>query len=288
MYAPRLTPPCPPLIAATAGIGLRGAHISEILHDLPALDWVEVHPDNYFGGRRNRQALRRICEHYPVSFHAVGLSLGADQPVDMTYLKKLRQLCDECAPAQISDHASWSASGNAHFNDLLPLPYTNETLTRLCDNITRVQEALARPILIENPSTYVTFLKNDMDEPDFLNAAARITGCGLLLDINNVHVQAHNHQFNPYTYLDAIAHQYIGEFHLAGHTVRNDLLVDTHNRAIADEVWSLYEYTLARTGPRPTLIEWDADIPALSVLRAEAAKAQIRMDRCGGVHHDAA
>ncbi|MBU0800171.1 MAG: DUF692 domain-containing protein [Alphaproteobacteria bacterium] len=265
------------------GIGLRGPHFSAIFDSPPDIGWMEVHPENYFGGGRNRAALLRVRADYPVSLHAVGLSLGADQPVDTEHLRQIKELASLCAPFQISDHASWSASGNAHFNDLLPLPYTNESLQRLCDNIQRTQDYLSRTILLENPSSYVSFAHNDMDETHFMNEAARITGCGLLLDINNIYVQAHNHGYDAADYIRAIKPGTVGEMHLAGHTVREfldgPLLVDTHNRAIAPAVWALFEQALSFHGPIPTLIEWDADLPTLKTLRMEADKAQNRINR---------
>lgn len=273
-----------PRPARETGIGLRGPHFQDIFTQPPPIGWMEVHPENYFGGGRNRAALLRVRADYPLSLHAVGLSLGADRPVDAEHLEKLRALAAETEPFLISDHASWSASGNAHFNDLLPLPYTHESLARLCDNIGRTQDALARRILVENPSSYVAFAHNDMDEAAFMNEAAHRSGCGILLDINNIYVQAHNHGYDPRAYIAAIDAAAVGEIHLAGHTPRmfggGTLLIDTHSRPVADDVWALYAFALERFGPVPTLIEWDADLPALSTLCAEADKAQGLIDSC--------
>ncbi len=268
--------------ARETGIGLRGPHYADIFAHPPAVGWMEIHPENYFGGGRNRAALLRVRADYPLSLHGVGLSLGADRPVDEDHLARLRDLAAVTEPFIISDHASWSASGNAHFNDLLPLPYTDESLARLCANINRVQDVLHRPILVENPSTYVSFAANTMDEAQFMNETARRTGCSILLDVNNICVQAHNHNFDARAYVAAIDATAVGEIHLAGHAERTfsggTLLIDTHGRAIPDCVWDLFAFALERCGPVPTLVEWDADLPPLPVLCAEAAQAQNLID----------
>jgi hypothetical protein len=264
------------------GIGLRGPHYADIFAQAPAVGWMEIHPENYFGGGRNRASLLRVRADYPLSLHGVGLSLGADRSVDEDHLRRLRDLALITEPFLISDHASWSASGNAHFNDLLPLPYNEESLFRLCTNIDRVQNVLQRSILVENPSTYISFTQSTMDEAEFMNETVRRTGCGILLDINNIWVQAHNHDFDPCTYVAAINSAAVGEIHLAGHAERafdgGTLLIDTHGHAVADTVWDLFSFALERCGPVPTLVEWDADLPPLSVLCAEADKAQTIID----------
>ncbi|MCB9989679.1 MAG: DUF692 domain-containing protein [Rhodospirillales bacterium] len=261
-----------------AGVGLRSPHYEDILKDKPDIGWIEVHPENYFGGGIHRHYLGKARELYPLSLHAVGLSLGSDQPVSTEHLQQIKELADIYEPFRISDHASWSASGNAHFNDLLPLPYTGETLDRLCDNIQRTQDFLGRSILVENPSTYIAYRHNDMSEPEFLNEAASRTGCGLLLDVNNIFVQAHNHGFSATNYIDQINAAAVGEIHLAGHVEKSigpqTLLIDTHSRYVRPEVWDLYEYTIARLGPVSTLIEWDSELPSLDDLVGEAHKAQ--------------
>lgn len=266
-----------------AGIGLRGKHYTDICEEKPAIGWIEVHPENYFGGGIHRYHLSRARELYALSFHAVGLSLGSDQPVSSDHLRQIKELADIYEPFRISDHVSWSASGNAHLNDLLPLPYTEESLQRLCDNIGRTQDYLGRSILVENPSSYVSFAIDEMDEPAFMNEAARRTGCGLLLDVNNVFVQSFNHGFDPYEYLDAIDTAPVAEMHLAGHTARDfddgTILVDTHNRPVRPEVWDLYDHAISRFGAIPTLIEWDGDIPVLSELVAQSDQAQDIIDR---------
>lgn len=281
--------PAQPLRAA--GIGLRGRHYEAILELKPGVGFIEVHPENYFGGGRHRHYLGKARELYPLSLHAVGLSLGSDQPVDKDHLRRFKEIIDIFEPFQVSDHVSWSASGNAHLHDLLPLPYTEETLKRLCDNIGRTQDYFGREILIENPSSYLSFAGDAMSEWAFMNEAARRTGCFVLLDVNNIYVQAFNHGIDTREYIDRIDAAKVREIHLAGHTERafddGKLLVDTHNRPVRDDVWNLYEYAVARLGPVPTLIEWDGDIPELPVLVAESDKAQAVIDAAGKLAHAA-
>ena len=275
------------------GIGLRYPYYQEILDRPPAVGWMEVHPENYFGGGVHRHFLTKIRERYPLSLHAVGLSLGSTAPVSDDHLKKFKELIDLTQPFIVSDHASWSASGNAHLNDLLPLPYTSETLDALCRNIERTQDFFGREILVENPSTYVAFKNNTMTEYEFMNEAARRTGCGLLLDINNIYVQSRNHGFDAYDYIDGIDAARVGELHLAGHTERpagdGVIVVDTHNRPVRDTVWDLYVHAVKRFGRVPTLIEWDQDFPSLETLVGEAAKARMILfeHSSGGFKHAA-
>lgn len=268
-----------------ASIGLRHTHyhaLSDAPH--PRISWLEVHPENFFGGGYHRHILRNIAEHTPLSFHCIGLSLGASDPVNTEHLNALRELSDEMQPAIISDHISWSKSGNAHMPDLLPLPYTEETLATLCRNIDQVQNALGRQILVENPSTYLTYAQSNIEEAAFVRLLSEQSGCGILLDINNIYVQAHNNGLDTHAYIDAMNPDHIGEIHLAGHIEESHgtgdahLLIDTHSRHVAPPVWELYAYALERFGKVPTLIEWDSDIPALEVLLGEAAKAQALMD----------
>ena len=266
-----------------AGIGLRTPHCDDLLDSRPAVGWLEVHPENYFGGGIHRHYLARAREIYPLSLHAVGLSLGSDRPVSEGHLLQIKELVDLFEPFQVSDHVSWSASGNAHLNDLLPLPYTEETLARFCDNVDRTQTYLKRSILVENPSSYIAYRHGTMTEHEFLNEIARRTGCGLLLDVNNIYVQAHNHGFDARAYVAGINPAAVGEIHLAGHVEESfgaqTLLIDTHSRYIRPEVWALYEDTIALMGPVPTLIEWDSDLPSLPDLAGEAFKAQEIIDR---------
>lgn len=266
-----------------SGIGLRSFHYQDLLVMQPDIGWIEVHPENYFGGGQHRHYLEQARSHYPLSFHGVGLSLGSDQPVSTSHIKALKELVDIYEPFHVSDHASWSASGNAHLNDLLPLPYTQESCARLAENVQQVQDALGRQMLVENPSTYMAFKHNDMSEAEFMNEIARKTGCCLLLDINNIYVQSYNHGFDAYQYIDDIRGEYVAEMHLAGHIKREfegggALLVDTHNQYVCQEVWDLYRHAVTKFGAVPTLIEWDADLPSLAELAGEAQKAQCIVD----------
>ena len=277
--------------ASLGGVGLRYKHYQDILEQRPSkIGWFEIHPENYFGGGPSLYYLTKIREHYPLSFHGVGLSLGSDQEPDRQYLQSLKDLIKRFEPFQFSDHVSWSVSGNAHLNDLLPLPYTPETLDRLCRNIEITQEFLGQEILVENPSTYLQFKEDVMGEPDLLNALVKRTGCHLLLDINNVFVQSHNHHFNPYEYVDTVNLEFVREIHLAGHTERvirkrgrekEVLLVDTHNRHVCQKVWDLYAYTVKKRDPVLTLIEWDQDFPTFRELCEESYKAQDIMEQAG-------
>lgn len=265
------------------GIGLRHPYYKEVTESSPNVGWLEVHPENYFGGGAHRHFLSKAREKYQLSLHAVGLSLGSSEPVNTEHLRQFKELIDMYQPFNVSDHASWSASGNAHLNDLLPLPYTQESLDALARNITRTQEFFGRTILVENPSTYVAFAENEMSEYAFMNRAAEMTGCGILLDINNIFVQSHNHGFDPFEYIDGIEAAKVGEMHLAGHIEQEAgdgiILIDTHSRPVKKDVWDLYEHAVRRLGSVPTLIEWDQDFPPLSKLVAEAAKARDIMTR---------
>lgn len=260
------------------GIGLRSPHYQEVLDTDLNLGWLEVHPENYFGGGAHRHFLSQAREKYNLSLHAVGLSLGSDEPVSEEHLKKFKELIDIYQPFNVSDHASWSASGNAHLNDLLPLPYTQESLDKLARNVSRAQDVFERRMLIENPSTYLAFKGNEMHEDVFMNRLADMTGCGILLDLNNIYVQAHNHGYDAWDYIDTIDPRHVGEMHLAGHIEQDTgdgiILVDTHSRPVKGDVWALYEHAIKRIGVVPTLIEWDGDIPDLETLVGEADKAR--------------
>ena len=269
-----------PLNTAPVGIGYRFKHHDDLLEQKPDIGWIEVHPENYFSGGRPRHYLEKARELYPLSLHAVGMSLGSTEAVDEAHLSEVKELINIYEPFSVSDHASWSASGNAHLNDLMPLPYTEETLANLCRNVERTQEFLGRKILVENPSTYISFTESEMTEQEFMNETARRTGCGILLDINNIYVQAHNHGNDPYAYVDAIKADYVGELHLAGHMEKEfegssqTVLIDTHGDYVRSEVWDLYDHAVKKLGSVPTLIEWDSEIPELPVLVAEAHKAR--------------
>lgn len=273
-----------PPVKNPAGIGLRHAHYKEVIESRPAVGWLEVHPENFFGGGSHRYYLAKAREIYPVSFHAVGLSLGSVERVSRDHLARIKELIEIYEPFQVSDHAAWSMSGNAHLNDLLPLPYTEETLSVLCRNINETQDFLGRRILVENPSTYLSFSSNTMPEWEFMNEAARRTGCGILLDVNNIYVQSHNHDFDANAYLRGIEPEYVNELHLAGHTEMEmsdggTVIIDTHDSLVRPEVWALYEYAIEMFGAVPTLIEWDQNFPPLQTLVAEADHAAAIMNK---------
>ena len=282
-------------IPAKAGVGLRAPHHAHVLENQHSAAWLEVHPENYMGEGIAPEILTRVREQYPVSLHATGLSLGSADGVDAAHLAAVAELCRRIAPALVSDHLSWSAVGGMHLPDLLPLPYTQEALEVFARNIETVQEALQRSILIENPSVYLAFADNDMSEGTFLAELVRRTGCGLLLDINNIAVSAANLGEAPMARLHAMLAQLpaaaIGELHLAGHAVRalpggGKVAIDDHGSAVSDMVWQMYDTVIRQVGPRPTLIEWDTAIPAFAVLAQEAAKADALM--FGEVRHAAA
>ena len=263
-----------------AGIGLRAPHHAQVLAERPVVAWWEVHSENFFcAGGAPLAFLQAVREVYPVSLHGVGLSLGAVDTLFEAHLEKLAALVERIEPAVVSEHLCWSSAGAQHFNDLLPLPYTEEAILQSASRISRVQDRLQRQILIENVSSYLTFAGSTMSEWDFLVAVAERSGCGILLDINNIHVSASNHGFDAKTYIDAIPADLVGEMHLAGYDYCDDFLIDTHGQPVHAPVWALYAYALERLGPKPTLIEWDTDIPALAVLQGEAAKAERLLQR---------
>jgi len=263
---------------AAAGIGLRSAHVAEVLQTRPRVAWLEVHSENYFaaGGAHIAQ-LERIAEFYPLSLHGVGLSLGSTDPLDLRHLEQLRHALRRFEPALVSEHLAWSSVGGHHANDLLPLPYTEEALRHVSRRIAAVQDALGRQLAIENVSSYVEFSSSRLREWEFLAGVAAESGCGLLIDVNNIYVSARNLGFDPEVYLAAIPPAAVRELHLAGHTRvqanGRELLIDTHGAPVAEAVWGLYVRALARFGARPTLIEWDTDVPPLATLLAEAAHA---------------
>lgn len=272
-------------IPAQAGIGLRSPHVREMIDTLPDIGWLEVHSENYFaaGGPALVQ-LDKIRNHYPISLHGVGLSLASTDPLDIRHLTQLKSLISRCDPGLVSEHLSWSSVAGQYANDLLPLPYTEEALQQICRHIQQTQEFLQRQILIENPSSCLQFIRSTIPEWEFLAQIVARTGCGLLLDVNNIHVSAVNHHFDPDLYLQAIPLDAVQEIHLAGFEPADDCLVDTHSRPVCNEVWGLYRRALQRFGIQPTLIEWDADIPPLAVLLKEANTARQIMEQ----HHVAA
>ena len=267
-------------LPARAGVGYKPQHFQALIEAPGAVGWLEIHAENYMGdGGRPLAQLRALSDRLAISVHGVGLSIGGEGALDEDHLARLKHLCDWLRPASFSEHLAWSTHGVAYFNDLLPLPYTAATLTRVCDHIDRVQEVLARPMLLENPSTYLAFTESTMDEVTFLSEIARRTGCGLLLDVNNVFVSATNQGWDPVAYVDAFPLDRVGEIHLGGHDEDEDehgapLLIDSHGREVVDPVWALYAHTLARGGARPTLIEWDNNVPDFPALEAEAARAE--------------
>ena len=266
-------------IPASAGVGLKAQHVQDIFESQPDLGWFEVHAENYMGeGGLPHHSLSQIRRDYPVSVHGVGLSLGSADGISDEHLSKLTSLIARYEPALVSEHISWSTSGGVFFNDLLPLPYTEECLTVLSENIDKTQTALGRQILVENPSTYMQFAQSIIPEHEFLVEIARRTGCGLLLDINNVYVSAHNHQFDPRHYLESIPADLVGEIHLAGHAVEDvnghTIRIDDHGSQVLDEVWDLFAATYERMRDVPYLIEWDANLPSFETLYAEACKAR--------------
>jgi uncharacterized protein len=271
-----------------AGIGLRHPHLEDLVERPPAgLAWVEVHTENYMaaGGPRLRQ-LELVRERYALSFHGVGLSLGSADPPDPAHLARIKALADRFEPALMSEHVAWSVEGGHYLNDLFPIPYTEEALELVSRNIRAAQDALGRRLLVENPSSYLRFVDSTLPECLFVAELVRRSGCGLLLDVNNVHVSACNHGFGVGDYLAAMPGDAVGEYHLAGHAeVEVDgvpLLIDDHASRVAPAVWGLFEQALAAFGPRPTLVEWDNAIPPLAVLLEERAAAQGRLERAAG------
>ena len=261
--------------ARGVGIGLRAPHYAALLERRPALAFVEVHSENFFAAGGSALAwLERFREAYPLSLHGVGLSLGSSDPLDAAHLARLRALIDRFEPALVSEHLSWSSAGGRHANDLLPLPLTEEALGHVAGRIGEAQDRLGRQLLVENISSYVRLEPSAMPEWQFFAEVARRSGCRLLLDVNNAWVNSVNHGFDPREYLAAIDPATVGEVHLAGFERAPPLLIDTHGARVAEEVWNFYAEAVARIGPRPTLVEWDTDLPELDVLLAEAARAQ--------------
>lgn len=270
------------------GVGLKSVHGARILAEQPRVGFFEVHAENYMGaGGPAHRLLGAIAERYALSLHGVGLSLGGAAPPDPAHIGRLLDLIRRYRPKLFSEHLAWSSHDGAYFSDLLPLPYTQATVTRVAEHIDQVQAALSTRMLLENPSTYVSFTASTMSETDFLAELVRRTGCGLLLDVNNVHVCAINHGFDPIAYLDAFPMAAVGEIHLGGHSEDCDergaaLLIDTHDKPVTDAVWTLYRAALARCGAVPTLIEWDNDVPGWDTLLAQARYAEQFQAQCAG------
>lgn len=270
-------------IPAKAGIGLRHPHVAELIETSPPIAWLEIHSENYLcdGGPR-LSALEALRDRYPISCHGVGLSLGSADGLDVAHLRRLRELFDWLDPGLVSEHVAWSVTEGTYLNDLLPLPYTEEALAVLCSNVETAQQFFGRQILVENPSSYVTFPASTVTEWDFLAELVQRTGCALLLDINNVYVSAQNKAYDADAFLDGIPLDAVRELHLAGHLAQTidgeTVLIDDHGDRVSDDVWRLFSDVLMRTGPVPTLIEWDTNIPRKSVLLDEAARAQRMLD----------
>lgn len=274
-------------VPAQAGAGLRHVHYDDFMKPQPKVGWLEIHSENYLcpGGPR-MAILEKLRRDYPLSCHGVGLSLGTAEGVDDDHLASLKILIDRFQPGLISEHVSWSVTDGVYLNDLMPLPYTEEALDTLCRNVERTQEALGCQILIENPSSYVAFADSQMTEWDFIAEAARRTGCGLLLDVNNIYVSAINHGFSATDFMNGVPGEAIGEIHVAGHLAceinGENLLIDDHGSTVIDPVWALLDDALSRFGPKPVLVEWDTNLPTFDVLLGEVVKAQSHLDRWDG------
>ncbi|HEY3180407.1 MAG TPA: DUF692 domain-containing protein [Casimicrobiaceae bacterium] len=271
-------------VPSKAGIGLRAPHVSDVLTQRPNVPFFEVHSENYYlDGGPALAALARIRADYPLSLHGVGMSLGSADPLDRSHVEKLRTLIARVDPALVSEHLCWSGVAGRHMNDLLPLPYTEEALALACARVSELQERLGREVAIENISSYLTFADSTIPEWEFIAALARRSGCKLLLDVNNVYVNATNHGFDADAYIAAIPPDAVAEIHLAGFEESDGCLIDTHGAPVAPDVWALYARTIERLGSRPTLIEWDTDIPTFSVLQGEAATAQRILEACHAI-----
>jgi len=271
-------------LPVSAGIGLRAPHVARVRAERPAIGWLEVHSENYFvDGGPAIAALEAIRRDYPVSLHGVGLSLGSADALDAGHLARLRHLVSRIDPGAVSEHLCWSHVDGRHLNELLPLPFTEEALALVCERVDAVQSALRRALLVENVSAYVRFDDDAMSEWEFVAAVARRTGCKLLFDVNNVYVNAFNHGFDANAFLAAIPGDAVAEIHLAGFDPSGSCLIDTHGARVAPPVWELYRAAIARFGPKPTLIEWDTDIPSLEVLLDEAALAQTILETCDAI-----
>ena len=272
-------------LPASAGVGFKPQHFADIIGGDQPIGFVEVHAENYMGaGGPPHAQLAALRERYALSVHGVGLSIGGAAALDAEHLSRLKTLCDRYQPASFSEHLAWSSHGDVFYNDLLPLPYTEQTLARIVEHIDRVQTTLRREMLLENPSTYLAFVESTIPETEFLAEIAYRSGCGLLLDVNNVFVSAKNHGTDPSSYLAAFPIARVKEIHLGGHEEQADdegapLLIDAHGSPVADPVWALYESVIARTGPLATLIEWDNDVPAWPQLASEARAANAILDR---------
>ena len=266
------------MLPQKTGLGFKPEHFPAIIETRPHLGFFEVHAENYMNaGGMPHAMLERLRAEYAISVHGVGLSIGGPDPLDETHLTRLKRLCDRYQPESFSEHLAWASHSGTWMHDLLPLPYTNETLRIVCDHIDRLQEVLGRKILLENPATYLTFAQSDISETAFLTEIAQRTGCGLLLDVNNVFISCVNHRTDPRAYLAAFPMQAVGEIHLAGHDSEElpsgPLLIDSHGKPVSEPVWALYGEIVSEFGPLPSLVEWDNDVPDFATLMAEAHRA---------------
>lgn len=276
-----------------AGVGLRLQHLAEVAATRPAVSWLEIHPENFLANPHAAELLFDIARDYPISVHSVGVSVGSAGGVDRRHLARVRALVDRLDPIMVSGHLAWSTHEGDYLNDLLPLPYDAESLRIIAAHIDEVQDALGRPYHLENPSNYLGFEQSTMTEIAFLAELVARTGCRLLCDVSNVHVSARNLGYDAYRYIDEFPAEAVGEMHLGGFVVEDEeapgsgqVLIDTHSRPIDDNAWDLYAHAVRRFGPRPTLIEWDAELPAFAVLAAEAARAdRIAADAVGDRRH---
>lgn len=272
-------------LPSAPGVGYKPQHFAQIVETPAPVSWLEIHAENYMGdGGRPLAQLRALSEKFPISVHGVGLSIGGETPLDTDHLNRLKHLVSWLNPASFSEHLAWSTHDGQFLNDLLPLPYTNDTLARVAAHIDQVQTTLGRRMLLENPSSYLAFDDSTWAETEFLAELARRTGCGLLLDVNNVFVSATNLGYSPQEYIDAYPMAAVGEIHIGGHDEDTDdfgapLLIDSHGREVVDPVWALLDYTLAKSGPKPVLVEWDTDVPDWPVLQAEAARAAHALEK---------
>jgi uncharacterized protein len=268
-----------------SGAGFKHEHFHDILQDEDGVGFFEVHAENLMGdGGAPHAALEKLREDYPIFLHGVGMSIGGESPLNREHLQRFRKVAARYEPMLVSEHLAWSSHDTTYYNDLLPVPYTKPVLERVVSHIHQFQDELGRKMLLEDPSIYVAFEQCDMSETDFLREIVKQTGCGLLLDVNNVYVSATNHNYSPEDYLSEFPLQHVREIHLAGHATEEDengapLLIDAHDREVADAVWTIYQNVIAKIGPVPTLIEWDNDVPAWSVLKDEAAKADLILAR---------
>ncbi|KZD01359.1 MULTISPECIES: DUF692 domain-containing protein [unclassified Thalassospira] len=276
-----------------AGVGFKAEHAQDVFDAVPTVGWFEIHPENYMvaGGPRLAM-LEELSAHYPVSMHGVGLSLGGGEPLNNNHLADLKRLVDRFNPAMVSEHIAWSAHEGLYMADLLPTPMTKTSLSQLVDAINSVQDFIGRRILIENPTSYVPLPQNSIPELEFITEAAARSGCGLLIDVNNVYISAHNLGFDANTFIDAVPGDLVGEIHLAGHeedaNPDDNVLIDTHSRPVADPVWDLFDRLIARIGRKPTLIEWDNDVPSWDVLAREAALADRHLEYAVDAQFEAA